>query len=131
MSQRMDKEKGHNESDYTGSDSFNKANRIYETENCIGLQLDSKNMFLLAFFGHEVELKPCSLISFRDKVQKIDLEALLCTDATADLEVVKFGCIDRLFVFTIREIIELKEFLDGVMTMLALNSLIHSRLVRL
>lgn len=104
---------------------------IYETTHCTALQLDFRNIFSLYFFGHEIELKPCSLISFRNKLQKIDLEELLCSENTIDLEVIKFGCIDRVFVFSLHEIIELKTLLEGIFTMLELNSLIHTRLVRL
>lgn len=103
---------------------------IYETPNCIALQLDSKSVFSLHFFGNDIELKPCSLISFRNKLQKINLEELFYSNNHHDLEIIKFGCIDRLFIFTLHELIELKAFLEGVFTMLELNSLIHARLVR-
>ena len=104
---------------------------IYNTTHCSAKQLDSRNTFSLYFFGHEIELKPCSLISFRNKLQKINLDELLCSDNVIDLEIVKFGCINRVFVFSLHEIIELKTLLEGVFTMLELNSLIHTRLLRL
>lgn len=103
---------------------------IYETANCVALQLDTKSIFSLHFFGSDIELKPCSLISFRNKLQKINLEALLYSNHPTDLEIIKFGCIDRLFVFNLHELIELKAFIEGVFTMIELNSLIHARLLR-
>lgn len=92
-------------------------------------QSDTLEMYFLTFKGEEIVFKACELISFRRKIQKVDLTLLLSSD-TPDIELVSLPHCDRFFAFTTLEILELKELFAGAFAMLELNSLIHREIVR-
>ena len=83
----------------------------------------------MQFFEECLELKLCGLLSFRRKINNVDLSRMLAVDA-ADLEVIYLPHCDRFFAFSVLDILALKELLDGAMAILRLNSLIHRETVR-
>ena len=104
--------------------------QVYSTDQCAIYQCDSSSKFYAYIFGSGVEFDICSLIAFRKKLQDVNLEALLLESETAPLEVIHTACIDRLFVLTIEEMIELRDLLEGAFAMLHLNSILHQTIRR-
>ncbi len=102
---------------------------VFETETASLSQCDSRDSFILTFFDEELIFRACEFISFKRKIQHLDITHLLDSD-TPDIEVVYLPHCDRLMVLSIQEILELKELLSGTFVMLELNSLIHRQLVR-
>lgn len=102
---------------------------IYSTENASLLQCDETEQYILMFNGDTISFRACELITFKRKIQKIDLAELLSSE-TPDLEIVHMPHCDRIFALTVHNIIELKDLFGGAFTMLELNSVIHKQLVR-
>lgn len=102
---------------------------LFQTSNASITQCDAQGKYILSFNHDQIEFRACELISFRRKIQKIDLTKLLASD-TPDIEIVSMPHCDRLFVFTIQEILELKDLFAGTFAMLELNSLIHKEIIR-
>ena len=102
---------------------------VFETINGSLYQSDATECFQLSFHQEELSFRVCELITFKRKLQAIDLPAMLMSE-NHDVEVLHMPHCDRLFVLTIQDILELKELLAGAFTMLELNSMIHRQLVR-
>lgn len=102
---------------------------VYETSNASIHQCDLSEKYELKFFDQALTLRPCELLTFKRKILAIDVVELL-TQTKADVELVRMPSCDRLFVFSIQEVLELRDLIDGAFTMLELNSLIHRQLVR-
>ncbi len=102
---------------------------IFGTEHTHMYQCDVTETFQLQFFGQQIEFRTCELIIFRRKIQQVDILDLLDSD-TPDTELIQLPHCNRFFLFSTLEILELKELMSGVFTMLELNSLIHQRIVR-
>ena len=102
---------------------------IYETANASLHQCDATEHYILHFGGDRVSFRVCELISFKRKIQKIDLAAMFASDKP-DVEIIHMPHCDRIFALTIYNILELKELFAGAFTMLELNSVIHKQLVR-
>ncbi len=104
--------------------------QIYNTKHCSALQCDSTNSFEMNLFGDKVRMNICALISFRKKLLDINIETLLLSADSPSIEVINLDCIDKLFVFTIEEILELRDLTEGTFAMLQLNSIIHQNIHR-
>ncbi len=102
---------------------------VYASGNSSVFQCDDRDIFLLRFFRQEIELRLCELLAFRRKIRNVNMHDLLSTE-NADMEIVALPNCDRIFAFTIMDILELRELFDGCLTMLELNSVIHRHLVR-
>ena len=102
---------------------------VYQTTHSRLVQCDERLSFILTFFDESVEFKVCELIPFRKKILEIDLTALL-SSSTPDVELIYLPHCERLFAFTIHEVIELRELLEGAFVMLELNSMIHRSICR-
>ncbi len=110
-------------------DSGQEAEVLYSTAHAELSQCDASDSYILSFQGNNINFRVCELISFRKKVQKIDMEKLLASE-TADIEIISMPHCDRLFVLSIQEILELKDLFAGAFAMLELNSLIHKEIIR-
>ena len=102
---------------------------IFETNNGSIIQCDDTERYIIRFHGDEIVLRPCSFFAFKRKIESVDISSWLIHDSP-DLEIISMPHCDRIFVFDIWQILELKELLSGTFTMLSLNSLIHRQLVR-
>ncbi len=102
---------------------------IYSSENGAVFQCDDTERFIIRFHGEDIEFKPCAFFAFKRKIKSIDV-ATWITDDHADVEIIPMPHCDRIFVFDLKQILELRELLSGTFTMLSLNSLIHRQLVR-
>ncbi len=102
---------------------------LFETSNSRISQSDSLEKYLLNFQKEVFAFRACELISFRRKIQNIDLTSLLDSE-TPDIEIINMPHCNRLFILTVFEVLELRELLAGTFTMLELNSLIHREILR-
>ena len=102
---------------------------VFSTDNARLYQCDSSGRFILIFFGQEVTFRLCELIAFKTKVREIDLFKLFSSN-TPDVELVHLPHCGRFFVFSILQLLELRELFSGAFTMLELNSIIHQRIIR-
>ncbi len=102
---------------------------VFATSNIRIYQNDTRASFIMQLPDEEVEFKLCALLAFRKKIQSIDLTEIFMP-AHSGVEIITMPQIDRIFVFDLREILELRDLFAGAMTMLELNSMIHQRLVR-
>lgn len=105
------------------------AKTLYSTNSCSFDQCDRSESFNLKIFGRSIDLKIFELIVFKNKICSIDLMHLI-SSSSPDLEIIYLRCSNQLFVFSIFEILELRELLKGGFAMMVLNSLIHNQLVR-
>ncbi|MEO9477160.1 MAG: hypothetical protein ABJG41_16565 [Cyclobacteriaceae bacterium] len=110
-------------------DSDFRSNLVYSTANTSISQCDRSDKFEIRLFDQEITLSVCALIAFKKKIKDVDLAAMFDTDHSG-IEVISLAYCDRIFVFTIQEILELKDLFSGSFTMLELNSLIHKAIIR-
>ena len=102
---------------------------LFKTNNASLYQSDETEQYILSYHDEVLYFRACELISFRRKLQKVDLAMLLSSD-TPDIEIVSMPHCDRIFALSVFEILELKELLAGAFAMLELNSLIHREVIR-
>lgn len=102
---------------------------VFATSNVRIFQNDTRASFILQLPNDEVEFKLCALMAFRKKIQSIDL-ADMFMPSHPGVEIITMPQIERIFVFDLYQILELRDLFSGAMTMLELNSLIHEQLVR-
>lgn len=100
---------------------------VYETANTAVLQCDRTELFHITLFSQELRLSACQFIAFRKKIQDLDFEELF-TDNHPGVEIVYLPFCDKLLVFSLKEVIELKDLFSGSFAMLELNSLINRKL---
>lgn len=104
---------------------------IFQTANGEVLQSDAEKCFYLRFKGNNYKLNACTLIAFKSKLDAINIESLLLSDATQNsVEIISLCNRDRVLVLTVDELIELKELVPGALVMLELNSIVHQRINR-
>lgn len=102
---------------------------LFQTDHAQLVQSDRREKFGLTIFGELIELRLCELVSFKRKIEQIDLVRMLSDDAP-DIEIIQLISCDRMFLLDIRLILELKSLLAGAFAMLELNSIIHKCIVR-
>lgn len=105
-------------------------NMVFNTSNTSMSQCDRTEQFIINLFSQELRLSVCELIAFKKKIKNIDVTALF-HEEHAGVEIVPLPHCDRFFVFSIREILELRDLLEGSFAMLELNSLLKNRLGRI
>lgn len=103
---------------------------VFLTQHCSIHQCDERDSFILNLFGDELEMELCSFIAFKKQVLDFKLEAALLDDSHAGIEIMRFGCLDRIFVFTLEQLIEIRNLLDGSFAMLEVNSIMHRAMRR-
>ncbi len=104
---------------------------IYHTRHGKTFQNDKDNRFVLAYKGVEYKLAVCSLIAFKSKLDQLNVEEMLLSDASLNsLEIIPLCNKEHLMILTLDEIIEMKDLISGTLVMLELNSIVQQRLVR-
>lgn len=106
-----------------------KSELIYKTNNCAVMQCDATNKLELSLFGVTHGINVCSLLAFKGKVLDFNIESLLY-ETSHDVEIISFGCINRVMALNAHEIIELRELVEGTFAMLELNTIVNQSLVR-
>ncbi len=100
---------------------------LYHTEFGAVLQCNSHNCYWLEFEGKRTSFKIRDLFLFKNKVDAIDLQAMLLDPAPhADLEVLMPFRTTHCFVLDIKRILRLRDLLGGAKFMIQLNSVLHS-----
>ncbi|MCR9067178.1 MAG: hypothetical protein NXI00_24645, partial [Cytophagales bacterium] len=87
---------------------------VFATSNIGIYQNDTRASFILKLPAEEVEFKLCALLSFRKKIQSIDL-AEMFMPTHPGIEIISMPQIERFFVFELREILELRDLFAGAM----------------
>lgn len=113
----------------TVENSCPKSHLVFRSHQASVHQSDRSELFILECFGHCVEFRFCEFLSFKKKIQSLDMVSLLSSDSP-DSELIFIPHCQRYLLFNIHELLELRELLSGTMAMLELNSLIHSQLKR-
>lgn len=104
---------------------------IYHTTNGKVLQNDKDNRFYLEYKGKEYRMAACALIAFKTKLDQLNIEEMLLSDASLNaIEIIPLCNKEHLMVLTLDEIIEMKDLIPGTLVMLELNSIVQQRLVR-
>lgn len=104
---------------------------IYHTANGKIVQNDKDNRFYLQYKGSEYRMAVCALIAFKSKIDQLDIEEMLLSDASLNsVEVIPLCNKEHLMVLTLDEIIEMKDLIAGTLVMLELNSIVQQRIVR-
>lgn len=104
---------------------------IYQTAHGKILQDDKDNCFYFQYKGNEYRMPVCALIGFKSKLDALNIEELLLSDASSNsIEIIPLCHREHLLVLTLQEIIELKDLVSGGLVMLELNSIVHQRIVR-
>lgn len=102
---------------------------VFAISNIGIYQNDSRASFVLQLHYEAVELKLCALLAFRKKIMNIDLSDLFLPSHPG-IEIVSMPQINRIFIFSLQEILQLRDLCSGAMTMLEINSVIHEKLFR-
>jgi len=97
---------------------------VFSVDQAKFYQSDSDEQFCIVLNDDSFRFKLCDLIKFKNKLNSIDLSALLLS-AHCDVELIYLPHIDRFLLLNIREILVLKELLSGAFAMMELNSIIQ------
>lgn len=104
---------------------------IYDTTNGKVVQDDRDNCFYLEYKGNQYRMAVCALIAFKNKLDQLNIEQLLLSDAALNsIEILPLCNKEHLLVLTLDEIIEMKDLIPGTLVMLELNSILQQRIVR-
>ncbi len=104
-------------------------NEVFHTDECRILQIDHSGIYELSLFGTDLQLKFCGLYTLHKKIKNVDLTQLFESDF-GGVEIFYLAECDRMLVFDISQILELRELLAGTFAMLQINSLIHEHTTR-
>jgi len=102
---------------------------VFTTPNTVMFFSDSTEVFTLHFFQDTLQFRFCELMVLRRRLRTIDLTELLDSD-TPDVKILHLVHCDRMLILGIKELLELREVINGTFVMLELNSIIHTKLVR-
>ncbi|MEQ9424384.1 MAG: hypothetical protein RJQ09_08215 [Cyclobacteriaceae bacterium] len=104
-------------------------NEVYRNEVGVVYQCDETSTIWIDFQGKMTPLKYFSFLALKRKVDHIDVVSMFNdTGKGGDLEIINARGCERCFVVTLKELIGLKDLLEGSRVMLDLNSIIHERL---
>lgn len=102
---------------------------VYKSNACSIHQDDDLGCFQLQFYGEILTLKLCGLINLRKKIDAINTADLLLAEGS-DCALVYLAEVDRFFLFSLQQTLELKSLLQGAFVMLHINSIIHEYTIR-
>ena len=111
----------------TNNSAFN-GHELYRTGKGVIYQGNQQNNFLLEFLDRKAEFRVQDFLHFKKIIDQINVEDLLLGECIPDLQIIHHKHSDHLFVFTLCDLVALKELLAGAKVMLDLNSIICSRL---
>lgn len=97
---------------------------VFEVAGIRFYQCDANEAFLIDFYQDQLSFKLCELIRFRNKINQIDIAALL-SGSGSETELIYLPESDRFLLLSIQNILVLKELLQGSFVMMELNSMIQ------
>lgn len=103
---------------------------VYSNSNGSIYQSDLDNCIYLNFSGKTAKYKFACLQRLKKVIDKVDLVRMTDVDHPG-IEIIFLCGAEDCFVLDIKEIINLKELLDGAFTMFQLNSILKDRLHRI
>lgn len=102
---------------------------LFRTDKGAVFQDDQSHKFILEFKGKQAQFKVSEFLQFKRSIDKINLQDLFLKDVTqVDIEIIHHFSSGHLFVFTLCELIAIRELLHGTMTMLELQRIISEKL---
>lgn len=111
--------------------SFQKSDHsiLFKTDKGAVIQDDHAHQFVLIFNGRQARFKVQEFLQFKRSMDAINLEDLFLGEGPGiDVQIIHHQGSDQLFVFTLCEIIAVKELVQGAMAMLQLNRILNDRL---
>lgn len=100
---------------------------IFRTDYGSVSQCNQQNCYWLDFGGERTAFRVGDFLSFKKKIDAIDLEAMLADPSPgADYTVVMPYCTARCFLLNVREVLALRELLAGAKFMIELNCMVRS-----
>ncbi len=103
---------------------------VYSTPNGSVFQSDAENCVYLKFSGKTTKYKFACLQRLKKVIDHVDLERMTDVDHPG-IEIIFLCGAEDCFVLDIKEIINLKELLNGTFAMFQLNTIIKDRLQRI
>ncbi|MES2731537.1 MAG: hypothetical protein V4714_07305 [Bacteroidota bacterium] len=95
-------------------------------------QSDEEGCLYLDFAGKIARFDFVCLARLKKIVERIDIERMLLnTSNSADIEIISMCACEHCYVLDTREIVALKELLQGTFVMFQLNNILKDRLHRL
>jgi hypothetical protein len=106
-------------------------NKVYGNNSGTIYQSDEEKCWFIDFAGKVAKFDYRNILKLKKAIYKIDIEALLLSNAkAADLEIIFICACDHCYVLSLLEIIAMKDLLQGTFVMLELNHIIEDRLSR-
>jgi len=100
---------------------------LYQTPYGAVFQCNHKNCYWIDFQGEMTAFKVFDFLRFKKHVDAIDIDALLLdASPSADYTAIMPLQTNRCFLLSVKEVLQLRELLDGAKFTIELNSLIHS-----
>ncbi|MEM6264474.1 MAG: hypothetical protein AAGI38_18310 [Bacteroidota bacterium] len=104
---------------------------VYANEHGSVYQCDRTNRLILDFGGVQVSFRVNDFLRLKDRVFGIDLECMACPIRPgAEVKLLIPDNCERCFVLSLRDVLGLRDLLEGALCMLELNSILHERLHR-
>ncbi|MFN3406087.1 MAG: hypothetical protein ACK40G_18475 [Cytophagaceae bacterium] len=110
----------------TGSENIRE---LYSTPHGSVYQCDRSRSFIVDFAGVKTSFKVACFFSLKKSLESIDVEAMLLNpDPAFDYTIFSpCGC-ERVYLLSVKQILEFRELLQGAKAMIQLNSIIHEKL---
>ena len=102
---------------------------VFRTEKGAIIQDDHRRQYILEFQGKRTVFKVSDFLQFKKQLDQIDLAQLFLEDGKGmDVQILHQKGSDQIFVFTLCELVAIKELFHGAKTMLELNRILQERL---
>jgi len=101
---------------------------LFRTVKGVIYQDNLRNNFSLEFLDRKVAFRVKEFLHFKKIIDQIKVEDVLLGECFPEFQIIHHKQSDHLFVFTLCDLVALKELLAGAKVMLELNSIICSRL---
>lgn len=96
---------------------------VFKSEHGAVYQCSRKNCYWLDFQGSTTAFKVRDFLSFKKKMDGIDIERMLSNSSrTYDFEIIMPFRSETIFILTVADILKLRELLTGAKFMIELNS---------
>ncbi len=103
---------------------------LFQTEKGRVIQDDHAHQFILEFGGKKSFFKVQEFLQFKKSIDNLNLQDLFLGEGPGvDIQIIHHTGSEHLFVFTLCELIGIKELLSGAATMIELNRILNDRLL--
>ncbi len=98
--------------------------QIYQIKKASVSHCEYTNLFVLTYERETITFKLCDLYSFRKQIMSFDIIELL-KETAPDVEIIQIPHCNRFLLFTLQEILQFRELLNGTFNTLALCSTVQ------